>query len=110
MDRDEIIRRIVEADKDAQAAPSASRQKLDGLDEELKLEREAMRKAFYARAERRIDKVRETENEYADMQITRIDQELKRKIEDFDREAEQKRERWADYLFHTATALPDDAK
>ena len=110
MDRDEIIRRIVEADEQARSVPEASRATLEGLDEELRIERDDMRRAYYERAERRIEKVRQTENDYADSQIARIEEELQEKIRDFDREAEQKRERWIDYLFRTATAFPDDEK
>ena len=110
MDRDEIIRRIVQADKQARSIPEESRATLDALDEKLKQERDELRAAYYARAERRIEKVRETENEYAETQIARIEEELREKIADFDREAEQKRERWTDYLFRAATAFPDDEK
>lgn len=107
MDRNEVIRRIIEADKQARTVPEKAREELAALDDELNARREEMRKDYYDRAEKRIEKVRATEAEYADSQIAKIDADLKREIERIERDAESRRDAWADELFLRAIAEPE---
>lgn len=107
MDRNEVIRRIIEADEKARTVPEKARAELAALDDELNTRREEMHRDYYDRAEKRIEKVRKTEAEYADAQIAKIDAELKREIERIEREAESQRDKWADELFRRAIAEPE---
>lgn len=107
MDRNEVIRRIIEADKQARTVPEKAREELAALDDELNIRREEMRKDYYDRAEKRIEKVRAAETEYADSQIAKIDADLGREIKRIEREAESRRDAWADELFRRTIAEPE---
>ncbi len=107
MDRDEIIRRIIEADKQARSVPEKARQELAALDDELVARREEMRRDYYQRAERRIETVRKTEEEYADAQVAKLDADIRREVERIKHDAESRRDRWAEMLFRRTIAEPE---
>ncbi|MDL2289021.1 hypothetical protein LJC32_06595, partial [Oscillospiraceae bacterium OttesenSCG-928-F05] len=73
MEHSDIINKIVEAEKTAKHVAEEARKQRETLNDDLKKEREDMRKNYFDRADRRIAAVKEKEQAYADEMIASLE-------------------------------------
>jgi DNA anti-recombination protein RmuC len=103
----EIINQIIDAEKNARKIAEEAKERLARLDTDLSAEYEAMRASYLERAERRLESVVKTENEYADEIIVKLDAELASSIKASEESAAKNSEIWAEKLFEKVIDFPE---
>lgn len=98
---------ILQADKQAQILAEEAKLNLSRLSSDLKTEAEEMRKAYFARADKRIANVVETENIYAAGIIEVNNKKLDEQIAFLKESAAINRDKWVDILYKMVIACPE---
>lgn len=103
MEHVDLINRIIEAEQEAQRIAGQAREKLNALPQELKEQKEKLRREMYARADKRIAEVSKREEEWADEQIAELDARQKEELSALEKLFEEHRQEWAEKLFSLVT-------
>lgn len=103
----EQIRLILEADKQARKISEEARRHSDTLEEDLKKEADVLRSSYFERAERRLDQVRKTENEYASSTIQLLNEQLNEQLNTIAEHAREHRQDMVDALFGRIVSSAD---
>ena len=94
-----LVNRIVEAEHTAKAMVHEAEEKQARLQSDLDKEIAAMRTGYFARADRRLEMVRQTEREGAQEEIAQLDEKLRAAMEAVESAYAKNKDRWVDTLF-----------
>ena len=93
-----LVNRIVEAEHTAKALVHEAEEKQARLQSDLEAEIAAMRAGYFARADRRLELVRQTEEEGAREEIQRLDEKLHAALDAVESAYAKNKDRWVDTL------------
>jgi hypothetical protein len=94
-----LVNRIVEAEHTAKALVHEAEEKQAHLQSDLDKEIAAMRTGYFARADRRLELVRQTEQQGAQEAIAQLDEKLHTAMEAVESAYARNKDRWVDTLF-----------
>lgn len=95
----DLVSRIVTAEHSAKELVQEAKERESHLQEDLDREIAAMRESYTARAERRLELVRQTEQAAAVEAMAAMDVRLEQSMAAVEASYERNRERWVDTLF-----------
>ncbi len=95
----DLVSKIIAAEHEAQTIAKAATEQQESMDADLKHEVDEMRAGFFARAQRRIALVEETERAAADQDMAAWDRKLERAMAQVEETYSKGRDEWVDILF-----------
>lgn len=95
----ELINKIIEAEQNARKLAEEAYEKRDTMRSELSTSREDLRREYFARAEARIQKVREQNKVIAGEQVAVLDETFTHDLERIEMAFKENQDEWADKLF-----------
>ena len=99
MDYAELVNQILTAERGAKAMAEEAQERRQQLQKSLDREIDAMRQDYMARANHRLEEVRETEATASESAMQTMDQRLSHTMQRMEASYEKNKERWVDTLF-----------
>lgn len=97
---EEIIRKILEAEKLAKDIVAEAENKANHFDEDVKKEIEALTAAYKEDARKKIDRIRATESLTLNDSLARLQQEYESSLQTLRKIYEQNREQWISQMYN----------
>ena len=95
----ELVNKIIEAEHSAREIAQEAQEKEASLEQDLARDTQRLREDYFARADRRIQMVREAEERSAQESMARSDKKLSDALTAVESSYRRNRDRWVEMLF-----------
>ena len=96
----ELVNKIIETEHSAREIAQEAQEKEASLEQDLARDTQRLREDYFARADRRIQMVREAEDRSAQESMARSDKKLSDALTAVESSYRRNRDRWVEMLFH----------